>query len=180
MSIIEEIESHLNHYRSKTTAMEIKSHDADTKDPEQLFKRSWNKLSGQEKINRLMNYHRIMVGNYSLSKESSNGLQKLFFQNYESLSDSIVEYDVESAKVINIKGLKKDGRNDEFYLENFDRPAGIKVKAPTFNLNLKPIQSPISNTSGGSESQVTLETNGPQEVPVRSKTKIVVVKKRSH
>jgi hypothetical protein len=130
--IIDEIERYLKRQvveKPKITYIEI-----DTKENDLSFKKSWNKLSGQEKINRLMLYQRIMVGTYNLNSDAATSLHKLFLQNYEQMTDAIVEYDIATAKVINIKGLKKDPANDEFYLDNADdKPRAVqRIKIPIF------------------------------------------------
>lgn len=135
MSIIEEIESYLEQHRGKQSQTKIGyfEDNADNGDTEKVFKKAWAKLAGLEKLNRLMNYHRIMVGTYNLPKESSVSLQKLFYQNYESMNDDMVEYDATGAKIANIKGLKKDANGNEFYFErNNEKPLGVKIKVSPF------------------------------------------------
>lgn len=150
MSIIEEIESYLEQYRGKQNQTRISYHESTiNSDSETSFKKAWTKLSALEKLNRLMNYHRIMVGTYNLSRQASISLQKLFYQNYESMTDAVIEYDASSAKIVNIKGLKKDPDADNFFLETAcsERPIGLKVDVHFKRLNLsKQPKQPMSTT----------------------------------
>uniref|UniRef100_A0A6C0JA46 Uncharacterized protein n=1 Tax=viral metagenome TaxID=1070528 RepID=A0A6C0JA46_9ZZZZ len=138
MSIIDEIELYLQQHLKKLPSTKIGFFEDNQiyEDSELSFCKSWNKLTNYEKLNRLMLFHKVMVGTYSLSKVSAISLQKLFYHSYENLYDDTVEYDSDTAKIINIKGLKKDIDNDEFYFEQYrKKPTGIKISSTPFSFN---------------------------------------------
>jgi ABC-type uncharacterized transport system YnjBCD substrate-binding protein len=134
MSIINEIETYLKSNTYVSGKMKLIADEEYSLIDHKNLNKPWNKLSGIEKLNRLMKYHKVLVDNYQLNAKSSASLKQLFNTKHLDLNDDIVEYDISNAKIINIKGLKKNIDNEEFYIDKtkIRKPIGIKVKIAKF------------------------------------------------
>lgn len=134
MSLIDEIQSELQHYRTTTHRIKIDNEDNTCyKIGETNYHRSWNKLTRQEKLNRLMKFHYLLNQTYNLNQTASCNLQKLFFMHTDIFDDVIVDYDEGRGIIGTINGLKKSSC-DEFYIDYLDnKPKGIKIDIKLFD-----------------------------------------------
>lgn len=133
MSIIREIELYLEQFREKekyeTPCLNVLGEDEE--DEETNYKKSWSKMTQNERINRLMLFHASMVESYDLEHDAARDLQKTFTQNSESVlaDERVVKYDTNSARIVSINGLKRDYNTNKFYIESkSNKPEGIKLK----------------------------------------------------
>jgi hypothetical protein len=100
--------------------------------------RSWCKLGKQQKLNRLMLYHKKLTEEYNLNLEDQGQLKQLFYDSINSEilnSRETVEYDSNSCSIIKILNLKRD--KGEFYLG-----IDVNVKKPTIKtsiIKMKPV-----------------------------------------
>lgn len=133
MSIIQEIELFLEQFR------ESQKYDAfnlnmirDEDDYDDInYKKAWNKLTQTERVNRLMLFHASMVDSYDLDKDAARDLQKALTENSESIlaDERVVKYDLETARIVTIHGLKREYDTNKFYIESkSNKPEGIKLK----------------------------------------------------
>jgi hypothetical protein len=135
--IIDRIKQHLlafketrelkvDHLSDKDVASYKQSTIAQVSD-ESEFRRNWIKLSFNQKINRLMIYHRHISDEYRLIEKQQEQLKTLFFElaNSNILDEKdIINYDNNEGTILGINGLKQSTTGD-FFL------ASVKTKSKT-------------------------------------------------
>lgn len=120
MNLIQEIEGYLSHNRQPIESKLTHIHTTtEEEQPVNHFQCSWNRLNRHDKINRLMVFHRQTVETHSLNNEAAANLQNLFYNEVDGIlaSDNVVIYNIITAKIDSIIGLKKEYNSDNFYLE---------------------------------------------------------------
>lgn len=148
MLIIERIQAHLASYREKNglrmeyiTETDLDSYKgASGKCVAETYKKPWNKLSIEQKINRLDQYHAHLSRTYNLSPSQQEGLKTLFRDiTQRNLLDEkdMIHYDGTDGSIMNINGLKQTSVGD-WFLQNMviRRPETVTNVAP---VKMKPL-----------------------------------------
>lgn len=188
MSLITEIENYLQQFRPKHGSKPIKVLDQEFEDKgngssNTRFCKPWCKLSHQDRINRLMQYHQGLVEIYGLSKAMSADLQQLFYTHVNDLldNDEVVIYDVNTARIASINGLKRD-QQDMFYLDTKaqSRPKGYKLHVKVHHLDKFP-KEPITDTVKPeikvNNTSTSTSTSTPRKISIKKKVNPITVKK---
>lgn len=141
MSIVEQIQEHLNLYRSthrqgvplnKLSPDDISvlkgCHVRSHKSQEQDYRRSWAKLAKAQRLNRLMCYHQKLTKDYELDTKSQHQLKTLFYDGISSdiLDKDNVHYNSNEGIIVKVEGLKRDTEGI-FYFERSHKQEPVAI-----------------------------------------------------
>jgi hypothetical protein len=142
--------------------------DDDEEFPE-YYHRSWCKLSKEQKMNRLMNYCKKLISEFSLNDAQSKQLRFLFM---DSINNGLlqkrdeIEYAEDEARVLKVMGLMREG--DVFFLRGHDHgriKCKINIKMVPLNLQglggMKTTASQSNQTASQSNQTISQPTRQP-------------------
>jgi hypothetical protein len=150
--IIAEITQYLNQYRHNENIIQFEQlstddisqlkgcHIRSIKTQEQDYKRGWAKLAKAQKVNRLMEYHKRLSAEYSLSAIQQGQLKTLFYDGVDLLVRDQVIYDISDATIVKIEGLKRD-QAGIFYFAHTAHTAHTDPNEHTEHLNTDSLKS---------------------------------------
>jgi len=140
MSLIAEIQTHLENYRKKDHPLIVHltpddvstikgCHVRSQKSQESDYRRSWAKLAKAQRLNRLMNYHQKLTKDYELDAECQHQLKTLFYDGIGSdiLDRANIEYNVNEGIIVKIDGLKRDV-DGVFYFDRSHHPDTARIQ----------------------------------------------------